>query len=181
MNIITEDQIEQITLDILSNDLGYETLFGPDIVECDTPERHYAEVVLTNRLQQAIDRINPSIPSEAREEAIKKVMRAASLDALASNEAFHIMLTDGIDVKFRTATGARSDKVWLIDYKNPQQNNFLAVNQFTVIENHNNKRADVVLFVNGLPLVVLELKNATDENADIYSAYQQLQTYKSTI
>jgi type I restriction enzyme, R subunit len=180
-NLITEDEIEQIALDILSNDLGYETLFGPDIVECDTPERTHSEVVLTNRLQQAIDRINPSIPTEAREEAFKKVVRAASVDALASNEAFHIMLTDGIDVKFRTANGTRSDKVWLIDYRNPRQNNFLAVNQYTVIENNNNKRADVVLFVNGLPLVVIELKNATDENADIYSAYQQLQTYKSTI
>lgn len=181
MNLVTEDEIEQIALDILSNDLGYQTLFGPDIVECDTPERTYAEVVLTNRLQQAIDRINPSIPSEAREEAFKKVLRATSVDALASNEAFHTMLTDGIDVKFRTANGTRSDKVWLIDYKNPEQNNFLAVNQYTVIENNNNKRADVVIFVNGLPLVIIELKNATDENADIYSAYQQLQTYKSTI
>src|SRR5687768_11732662 len=125
MNFITEDEIEQIALDILSNDLGYETLFGPNIVECDTPERTHAEVVLQNRLKQAIDRINLSIPAEPRDEAFKKAMRAASIDALASNEAFHIMLTDGIDVKFRTATGIRSDKVWLIDYKNPQHNNFL--------------------------------------------------------
>lgn len=180
-NLITEDEIEQIALDILVNDLGYEKLYGPDIVECDVPERTHAEVVLQHRLMQAIDRINPFIPSEAREEAFKKVMRAASIDALASNEAFHIMLTDGIDVKFRTATGTRSDKVWLIDYKNPEQNNFLAVNQFTVIENHNNKRADLVLFVNGLPLAVLELKNATDEKTDVYAAYKQLQTYKQAI
>src|SRR3569833_1868698 len=127
-NLITEEEIEQITLDILSSDLSNETLFGPDIVECDTPERTYAEVVLKNRLQQAIDCINPSIPSEAREEAFKKVLRAASVDTLASNEAFHIMLTDGIDVKFRTGNGIRSDKVWLVDYKNVEQNNFLAGN-----------------------------------------------------
>ena len=181
MNLITEDQLEQIALETLVDELGYQRLYGPDIVECDTPERTHAEVVLSRLLQEAIDRINPHIPAEAREEAYKKVMRAASIDALASNEAFHVMLTDGIDVKFRTATGTRSDKVWLVDYNNSHNNEFLAVNQFTVVENHVNKRADIVLFVNGLPLVVIELKNATDENADIYNAYKQLQTYKSQI
>jgi len=181
-NLITEEQIEQIALDILSNELGYEAIFGPDIVDCDHPERTHAEVVLAGRLKDAIDRINPNIPAEAREEAFKKAQRAASFNALESNESFHVMLTDGIDVKFRTATGTRSDKVWLIDYTTGSANNhFLAVNQYTVIENNINKRADIVLFVNGLPLVVIELKNATDENADIYAAYQQLQTYKSTI
>ena len=88
MNIISEEEIEQMALDILSYDLGYETRFGPVIVECDTPERTYAEVVLANRLQQAIDRINPSIPSEAREEALKKVLRAASVDILARMKLF---------------------------------------------------------------------------------------------
>jgi type I restriction enzyme, R subunit len=180
-NFLSEDEIEQITVDILSNDLGYKTLFGPEIVECDNPERTHAEVLLSRRLKEAIDRINPSIPSDAREEAFKKVLRATSIDILVNNEAFHVMLTDGIDVKFRTATGTKSDKVWLIDYRNPQQNSFLAVNQFTVIENNINKRADVVLFINGLPVVVIELKNATDEDADMYAAYQQLQTYKATI
>lgn len=181
MNFVTEHHIEQITLDILRNDLGYDTLFGPDIVESDTPQRTHAEVTLSQRLRDAIDRINPHIPAEAREEAYKKVLRAASVDALASNEAFHVMLTDGIDVKFRTATGTRSDKVWLVDYANLNNNEFLAVNQFTVVENHVNKRADVVVFINGLPVVVIELKNATDESADTYAAFQQLQTYKSTI
>jgi type I restriction enzyme R subunit len=180
-NFITEDQIEQITLEILKEDLSYETLFGPDIVDCDNPERTHAEVVLSGRLKEAIDRINPSIPAEAREEAFKKALRAVSTDSLANNEVFHVMLTDGIDIKFRTATGTRSDKVWLVDYTSIEKNNFLAINQFTVIENTVNKRADLVLFINGLPLVVIELKNATDENADIYSAYQQLQTYKNTI
>jgi type I restriction enzyme R subunit len=181
-NLITEEEIEQMALEILTDDLGYEKLFGPDIVECDTPERTHAEVVLPKRLKEAIERINSHIPVEAKEEAYKKVLRATSIDALANNEAFHVMLTDGIDVKFRTATGTRSDKVWLIDYTSgSNKNEFLAINQFTVIENHNNKRADIVLFVNGLPLVVIELKNATDENADMYAAYQQLQTYKSMI
>ena len=182
MNLVTEEEIEQLTLEILRDDLDYETLFGPDLAEGDNAERTYAEVVLTYRLRQAIDAINPSIPAEAREEAYKKVLRTLSPDLLTNNEAFHIMLTDGIDVKFRTDMGIRSDKVWLIDYTpGSTKNQFLAVNQYTVIENNNNKRADIVLFVNGLPLVVIELKNATDESADIYAAYQQLQTYKSTV
>lgn len=182
MSYLTEDEIEQLTLEILRDDLGYETIFGPDLAEGDNAERTYAEVVLTGRLRQAIDAINPSIPAEAREEAYKKVLRTLSTDLLTNNEAFHVLLTDGIDVKFRTEGGTRSDKVWLIDYTPcSTKNEFLAVNQYTVIENGNNKRADIVLFVNGLPLVVLELKNATDESADIYTAYQQLQTYKQTI
>lgn len=180
-NLVTEDEIEQIALDILRNDLRYEVLFGQDIAESENAERTHADVVLSNRLQDAINRINPYIPTEAREEAYKKALRASSVDALANNEAFHVMLTDGIDVKYRTATGTRSDKVWLMDFTNPANNHFLAVNQFTVVENTINKRADIVFFVNGLPLIVIELKNATDDNADIHDAYQQLQTYKAAI
>src|SRR5689334_24120332 len=108
MNLLTENEIEQIALDVLANDLGYETLFGPDIVETDNPERTYAEVVLTRRLKEAIDRINPTIPQEAKEEAFKKVLRSTSPDMLINNEAFYVMLTDGIDVKFRTGSGTRS-------------------------------------------------------------------------
>lgn len=182
MNFLIEFEIEQLTLEILRDDLGYETLFGPDLADGDNAERTYAEVVLTRRLRQAIDAINPSIPAEAREEAYKKVLRTLSPDLLTNNEAFHVLLTDGIDVKFRTENGTCSDKVWLIDYTpSSTKNQFLAANQYTVIENGNNKRADIVLFVNGLPLVVMELKNATDESANIYAAYQQLQTYKQTI
>ena len=180
-NFLTEDEIEQIALDVLRNDLGYETLFGPDIVEGEQAERTHQEVVLAGRLQDAINRINTHIPVEAREEAFKKAMRAVTADLLWDNEAFHVMLTDGIDVKFRTADGIRSDKVWLIDYTHPDQNHFLAVNQYTIVENSVNKRPDLVILINGLPLVVIELKNAVDENADLYAAYQQLQTYKSTI
>lgn len=181
MNFVTEDEIEHLTLDILRDDLGYTTLYGPDIAEGDNPERTYQEVVLVRRLQDAIDRINPTIPAEAKEEALKKVLRTASPDLLTNNEAFHVLLTDGVDVKFRTAAGTRSEKVWLVDFARPDNNDFLAVNQYTVIEGQQNKRADVVLFINGLPLVVIELKNATDESADIFAAYQQLQTYNSAI
>lgn len=179
---ITENEIEQIALDILNEDLGYTVLYGPDIAEGDTKERDYTEVVLQQRLKNAIDKINPAIPVEAREEALKKVLRTDTTSLFENNQAFHRMFTEGIDVKFSIGDGkTRTDKVWLVDFSNPENNEFLAINQFTVIENHNNKRPDIVLFVNGLPLVVVELKNAVDENADIKAAFNQLQTYKQLI
>lgn len=177
-----ESEIEQITLEILRDENGYTVLFGPDISEGDQKERDYTEVVLQNRLREAITRINSAMPSEAQEEAFKKALRAVSVNLLDNNEDFHRMLTDGVDVKFSIGEGkTKTDKVWLIDFANPDNNEFLAVNQYTVLENHNNKRPDIVLFINGLPLVVVELKNATDENADIKAAFNQLQTYKQLI
>lgn len=181
-NFITESEIEQIALDILSNDLGYTVLYGPDIAEGDRKERDYTEVVLQQRLRTAIDKFNPKIPEEAREEAFKKALRTVTVSLADNNEHFHRMLTEGVDVKFSIGEGkTKTDKVWLIDFENPNENEFLAINQFTVVENHNNKRPDIVLFVNGLPLVVIELKNATDETADVKAAYNQLQTYKQLI
>lgn len=179
---ITENEIEQIALDILSEDLGYTVLYGPDLAEGGGKEREYGEVVLQARLRNAIDRINPEIPADAREEACKIALRTNSINLLENNQSFHRMLTEGIDVKFGIGDGkTKTDKVWLIDFAAPENNEFLAVNQFTVIENHNNKRPDIVLFVNGLPLVVIELKNAVDENADVFAAFNQLQTYKQLI
>ncbi len=181
-NFITESEIEQIALDILSSDLGYTVLYGPDIAEGDRKERDYTEVVLQQRLKTAIDKFNPTIPEEAREEAFKKALRTITISLSDNNEHFHRMLTEGVDVKFSIGEGkTKTDKVWLIDFENPKKNEFLAINQFTVVENHNNKRPDIVLFVNGLPLVVIELKNATDESADVKAAYNQLQTYKQLI
>lgn len=181
-NFITESEIEQIALDILSNDLGYAVLYGPDIAEGDRKERDYAEVVLQQRLRTAIDKFNPTIPEEAREEAFKKALRTITVSLADNNEHFHKMLTEGISVKYSLGDGkSKTDVVWLIDFENPNNNEFLAINQFTVVENHNNKRPDIVLFVNGLPLVVIELKNATDETADVKAAYNQLQTYKQLI
>lgn len=181
-NFITESEIEQIALDILSSDLGYTVLYGPDIAEGDRKERDYTEVVLQQRLKTAIDKFNLTIPEEAREEAFKKALRTVTISLADNNEHFHRMLTEGVDVKFSIGEGkTKTDKVWLIDFENPNNNEFLAINQFTVVENHNNKRPDIVLFVNGLPLVVIELKNATDETADVKAAYNQLQTYKQLI
>ncbi len=181
-NFLYESEIEQIALDILRDENGYVTAFGPEISEGELKEREYTEVVLPGRLRAAIDRLNPAIPAEAREDAARKAVRTLSVNLLENNESFHRMLTDGIDVKFSVGDGkARTDKVWLVDFAVPENNEFLAVNQYTVLENHNKKRPDVVLLINGLPLVVMELKNAADENADVHAAYQQLQTYKQLI
>lgn len=181
MASISEDEIEKIALQYLV-ELGYSHIHGIDIsIDGQRPEREYTEVVLKDRLKSAIDKLNPSIPAEAKEEAFKKVLRQSSPNLLLNNETFHTMLTEGVDVEYRKGGEVRGDKVWLVDYQNPSQNEFLAVNQFTVIENNNNKRPDVVLFINGLPLVVIELKNAGDEKATVKTAFNQLQTYKSTI
>lgn len=179
---ITENEIEQIALDILNEDLGYTVLYGPDIADGEKKERDYNEVVLQQRLKNAIEKINPTIPADAKEEALKKALRTTTISLFENNQSFHQMLTEGIDVKFSIGDGkAKTDKVWLIDFGNPENNEFIAINQFTVIENHNNKRPDIVLFINGLPLVVIELKNAIDENADVKAAFNQLQTYKQLI
>ena len=178
-NYVTESEIEQITLDLLRDENDYTVLYGPDLAEGDAKERDYTEVILQNRLRAAIDRLNPSIPTEAREEAFKRALRTVSITLIDNNEAFHRLLTEGIDVKFSIGEGkTKTDKVWLIDFANPENNEFLAVNQFTVLENHNNKRPDIVLFINGLPLVVVELKNPADESADVQAAFHQLQTYQ---
>ena len=174
MNILTEEEIEQMALQTLQEQ-GYDILNGASI------ERAYNEVVLTNRLQAAIDKINPEIPADIREEAARNVARVPFTNLLANNEAFHKLITEGVDVKGRDGEQIKTFKVWLIDFQNPENNDFTAVNQFTIIENHNNKRPDVIVFINGLPLVVIEIKNATDEKADLKTAYNQLMTYKKAI
>lgn len=174
MNILTEEEIEQMALQTLQEQ-------GYDIINGSTIERPYNEVVLTNRLQNAIDKINPEIPADIREEALRNVLRVQFTTLLANNEAFHKLLTEGVDVKGREGEQIKTFKVWLMDFQNPENNDFAAVNQFTIVENHNNKRPDVIIFVNGLPLVVIEIKNATDEKADIKAAFNQLQTYKQAI
>lgn len=179
---ISEDDVENITLDTFRA-LGYEIVHGPDISpDGISPERNdYSDVVLVERLRRAIDQINPDIPAEAKEEAIKKVLRTESPKLIVNNHELHILLVDGVDVEFRKDGRIVGDKVYLFDFKNTDNNEFLAVNQFTVIENNINRRPDVVIFVNGLPLAVIELKNPADEEATIYKAFTQLQTYKKQI
>ncbi|MFZ3079265.1 MAG: type I restriction endonuclease subunit R [Bellilinea sp.] len=180
--ILYESEIEQLALELLHDQNGYTVLYGPDLLEGAHPERTYTEVILKSHLRAAIDRLNPHIPAEAREEAFKKALRTQALTVIDNNEAFHCLLTEGVDVKFNIGGGkSRTDKVWLVDFTHPENNEFLAVNQFTVVENNTNKRPDIVLFINGLPLVVIELKNPADEKADVQAAFHQLQTYQQVI
>lgn len=181
MAVISEDHIEQVIIQEFI-ELGYQYINGTDISPDGLmPEREYNEVVLKNRLQESIAKLNPTIPYEAQEEALRKVLRSDSPELFQNNYQFHKYLTEGVDVEYRKKDRIAGDKVWLIDYENPSNNEFLVINQFTVIEGNTNKRPDVILFVNGLPLVVIELKNAADENADVNAAFNQLQTYKHTI
>nr|CBH37073.1 putative type I restriction enzyme HindVIIP R protein, N-terminal part [uncultured archaeon]CBH40089.1 hypothetical protein, HsdR family [uncultured archaeon] len=181
-NRITESAIENLAIELLEKQ-GYQYIYAPDIApDSETPERtSFDEVLLLERLRKAVGRINPSIPADVREDAIKQILRLNSPELIANNEAFHRMLTEGIKVSYRKDGADRGDLVWLLDFKDPQNNDFLVSNQFTVLENEENKRPDVILFVNGLPLVVIELKNPADENATVKSAYKQLQTYKQAI
>ena len=179
---MTESAIEEFALKLFER-LGYSIVYAPDIApDGERPERlHYDDVLLTGRLETALRRINPEVPEAVLQTALKEVQRVSSPDLLANNEAFHRLLTEGVPVSYQDEGAERGDRVWLIDFAEPLNNDFAAANQFTVIENHQKKRPDLVLFVNGIPLVVMELKNAVDENATVKSAYQQIETYKQTI
>lgn len=182
MTRLTENKIEEFSIELLES-LGYEYIYAPNIApDGELPERNaYEDVVLLERLQNAVRRINPTISSDAQNEAIKELLRINSPELLTNNESFHRLLTEGIKITYQDKGNERGDLVWLIDFANPQNNEFLVANQFTVIENGTNKRPDVILFVNGIPLVVIELKNAADENATTKSAFRQVETYKSVI
>jgi type I restriction enzyme, R subunit len=182
MSRLTESAIEEFALKLFER-LGYNYLYAPDIApDGERPERAaFDQVFLTGRLEEAVRRINRGLSSEVLSEALREVQRINSPDLLTNNEAFHRLLTEGVPVQYQHQGDQRGDRVWLVDFNNPENNEFLVSNQFTVIENHQNKRPDVVLFINGIPLVVIELKNAADENATIQSAFKQFDTYKQTI
>lgn len=182
MTRITESQIEAFAIELLQEQ-GYEYIYAPDIApDGETPEReNYEQVILMERLRSAVRRINTSIPIDQQEEAIREIQRIASPELIANNETFHRYLTEGVPVSYHQDGGERGDLVWLVDFHNPLNNDFVVSNQFTVIENNHKKRPDVVLFVNGLPLVLVELKNAADENATVQSAFRQIETYKTQI
>jgi type I restriction enzyme R subunit len=165
-------------------ELGYAVGHGPHLAPSEpAAERDsFCEVVLVGRLREAIRRLNFSIPEEAREDALRKVLRVGQPALLQTNRAFHKMLRDGVDVEYPREDGSiKGDKVVLVDFEHAGANDWLAVNQFTVIEGQHNRRPDIVIFVNGLPLGLIELKNAVDEDTDIWAAYRQLQTYKAEI
>ncbi len=182
MSRLTESAIEEFAIKLFER-LGYDYTYGPDIApDSDHPERsRFDGVLLSKRLSVAVQRINPLIPFIAQQQAIKEIERIHSPDTLANNETFHRLLTEGVNVTYSQDSHDRGDLVWLIDFSNLDNNEFVVANQFTVIENNQKKRPDLVLFVNGIPLVVIELKNAVDENTTLKSAYQQLGTYKEAI
>lgn len=182
MTQLTESQIESFAIQLFEH-FGYKSLYGPDIApDGPNPLRmSFEEVVLKESLRKAVLRINHELPAAVCEEAIKEVLRIASPDLLANNERFHRMLTEGISVSVYREGVERGELVWLVDFDNPLNNEFIVVNQYTIIENGRNKRPDLILFVNGLPLVVIELKNAADENATLQSAFRQVETYKEAI
>lgn len=182
MSKIKESAIETLAIERLQA-LGFSYVYAPDIApDANNPERDsFAEVLLTQKLRNAVGRINPTLPPAALDEAIKTIQRISSPELLANNEAFHRLLTEGVNVSYQKDGNTRGDLVWLVDFENIDNNEFVVANQFTIIENNQNKRPDIILFVNGLPLVVIELKNAADENATIQSAYKQISTYKATI
>ncbi|MFT5028640.1 MAG: type I restriction enzyme R subunit [Candidatus Binatia bacterium] len=164
--------------------VGYAIGHGPHIApgEPSAERRSFGEVALVGRLREAIGRLNPAIPEVAREEALHKTLRVESGSLAQTNRAFHRMLRDGVDVEYPRPDGSiKGDKARLVDFADVGANDWFVVNQFTVIESGHNRRPDVVVFVNGLPLALIELKNAADEDATIWSAYAQLQTYKAEI
>lgn len=178
---MTEDKIEQSTLDTLAS-LGWDIINGPTIGPDGTREREFVDVALTKRLQLALEKLNPDVPEKSRDEVLRRVVRASSGELIADNRDFHKLLVEGVNVEYRHVDGSvRTTQVRLFDFDNPENNDFIAVNQLTVIQDNINRRPDVVLFVNGLPLVVIELKNATDSKASLHAAYNQIQTYRDQI
>ncbi|MCX6841312.1 MAG: type I restriction endonuclease, partial [candidate division WOR-3 bacterium] len=181
--VFSESTVEDAALAWLA-ELGWAVKHGPEIApgELFAERKDYGEVVLPERFRNALQRLNPSLPEDTLADAVRRVQRPDFPLLSANNQQFHRWLVDGITGEFRASDGeVRGHPVRLVDFDDPDNNDWLAVNQFTVVENGHNRRPDIVLFVNGLPLGVIELKNPTEEQADVWSAYGQLQTYKAEI
>ena len=178
-----EVDVEKAAFDWLEG-LGWNMAHGPDIgPETPGAERaDYGQVLLESRLRDALATLNPDLPVAALDHAFRKLTRPEASTLEARNRAFHRMLVNGVEIEYRDAEGrVRGEQVQVIDFEIPTNNDWLAVNQFSVTENQNTRRPDVVLFVNGLPLGLIELKNPADEDATIRTAWNQLQTYKSEL
>ncbi len=185
MSNFAESVVEQASLAWLEA-LGYGVLCGPDIAAgmlgAERSDPNYRDVFLERRLRLALVALNPELPHDAIEDAYRKLMRLDAPSLIERNRNLHRLLVDGVTVEYRRADGSIAGaQAKVIDFDTPDNNDWLAVNQFTVTEGQQTRRPDVVLFVNGLPLAVIELKNPADENATIWSAYQQLQTYQAQI
>jgi len=180
--MITEAQLEEQCLKWFQ-DGGWRTAFGPDIA-CDgaTPERaNYREVVLVQRLTRTLARLNPEVPATVLDEAVQRVLKLDNPIPAQRNRDFHRLLLTGLPVSWRAEGGVKHEIVRLVDYANVDANDFLVVNQFAIKGPHKTRRPDIVAFLNGMPIATIELKNPADMQADIWKAYQQLQTYKEEI
>lgn len=183
MSYLDEAQVEIIAVDIL-REMGYQYVYGPDIApgQRAAERRDYGQVVLEDRLRRALAELNPGVPADALDEAFRKLTRPDSPSLEVSNHIVHKYFVDGVPVEYQRRDGSLGgDLVRVFDFDDPDNNEFLAVNQFTVVEDQRERRPDIVLFINGLPVAVIELKNPADESADIWKAFNQLQTYKSQI
>ena len=183
MTTINESTVEHAALEWLA-EIGWETAHGPEIAPdtLDAERTDYGQVVLEGRLRSALARLNPELPGEALEDASRKLTLPEGATLEARNREFHRMLVNGVGVQYRGGDRAiRGAQAQVVDFDDARNNDWLAVNQFTVTEGQHNRRPDVVLFVNGLPLGVIELKNPTDEDATVWTAWQQLQTYKAEL
>jgi type I restriction enzyme R subunit len=182
MTVLNESTVELAALEYLRQ-LGYATAFGPDIaIDGTHPERSsYQQTLLQDRLREAIVHINPSLQSDLAAEAIKQLLRSESQNELVENRRVHKLLTDGVPMEHRAPDGSiRTKMVALVDFEDPENNDWLAVNQFTVVENKN-RRPDLVVFLNGIPVSLFELKNLADEHATLKNAWNQIQTYRTDI
>ena len=180
---VTESVVEEAALQWLA-EAGWQVAYGPDV----EPEKlgaerdDFTQVILTRRLRAALERINPQLPPAALDQAVAAVLRLKHPSLIENNRWFHRLLVEGVDVEVKRPDGStRGDKAWLADFAHPETNDFLAINQFTIVQDKIKRRPDVVLFVNGLPLGVMELKNPSDEKATAVTAFHQLQTYKQQI
>jgi type I restriction enzyme R subunit len=180
---LCETEVEEFSLEIF-RDLGYEVLYGSEVApgERAAERSTYTEILLSNRLEQAIHRLNPTIPRDAQEAALRTITNPSSLTLIQNNQSIHEMFTDGITVEYRRPDGSiAGDRVRLFDTSNPKNNEFLVINQFTIQQGKSVRRPDIVLFINGIPVLIFELKNPTDEKASITVAHNQLQTYMREI
>ncbi len=178
----TESVVEEAALEWLSC-CGWEVAHGPDIAPSsdDSERSNYSSVVLERRLRDALALLNPELPPLSLDDAFRTLTNPVGATLVTRNRNFHRMLRDGVTVEYRCGGTLRGAQVRAIDFEMPHNNNLVAVNQFTVVENNSERRPDLVLFVNGLPLAIIELKNPADEDATIWTAWQQLQTYKAEL